>query len=227
VRRSEVNDYLRQAQDLFDEYRFALPPWAGWSPEEWKQNPDVARYCYLHQMGWDITDYGLGKFREVGLVLFCIRNGIQGDPGTIPYAEKLLVVREKQVAPFHYHKVKMEDIIVRGGGNIAIQLYNTGPSGEELATPVVAMLDGMRTVVKPREPLRLTPGQSITLPRGLMHAFTAEDGRGQVFIGEVSQVNDDHNDNYFATPVGRFARIEEDEPPLYPLWNELERLVTG
>ena len=94
MRRSEVNRCLRQAQALIDEYRFALPVWAGWSPEDWRQHPDVARYCHRHQMGWDITDYGLGRFAEVGLVLFCIRNGIQGDPNTIPYAEKLLVIRE-------------------------------------------------------------------------------------------------------------------------------------
>ena len=26
-------------------------------------------------LGWDITDYGLGKFDEVGFSLFTIRNG--------------------------------------------------------------------------------------------------------------------------------------------------------
>ena len=41
-----------------------------------------------------------------------------------PYAEKLLVVGEKQETPFHFHKVKMEDIIVRGGGNLIIEFYN-------------------------------------------------------------------------------------------------------
>jgi D-lyxose ketol-isomerase len=42
-----------------------------------------------------------------------------------------------------------------------------------------------------------------------------------VFVGEVSQVNDDFSDNYFLEDLGRFAGIEEDEPKLFPLWNEL------
>jgi D-lyxose ketol-isomerase len=223
VRRSEVNAYLKDSKALFDEYRFKLPPWATWSLDEWKRHPDVASYCAQHQMGWDITDFGFGNFLKDGLVLFCVRNGIQGDPSTVPYAEKLLVVREEQVTAFHYHKVKMEDIIVRGGGNLIIELYNTGPNGEELGTPVTALLDGMRRVVAPREPVRIEPGQSITLPRGLMHRFYGEPGRGIVFVGEVSQVNDDFKDNFFEKPVGRFARIEEDEPPVYPLWNEVAK----
>ena len=33
----------------------------------------------------------------------------------ITYAEKIMISRENQVTPFHTHKVKTEDIIVRGG----------------------------------------------------------------------------------------------------------------
>ena len=50
-------------------------------------------------------------------------------------------------------------------------------------------------------------------------------GGGTVFVGEVSQVNDDLTDNYFLDTVGRFADIEEDEPKLFPLWNELASLL--
>ena len=50
-------------------------------------------------------------------------------------------------------------------------------------------------------------------------------GHPEVFPGvsqrEVSQVNDDNNDNYFLEPVGRFTKIEEDEEPIHPLWNEV------
>jgi D-lyxose ketol-isomerase len=224
MKRSAINDYLRQAQQLFESYRFALPPWATWSPDDWRRRPDVAHHCLRHQMGWDITDFGFGDFFAEGLVLFCVRNGIQGDPHTVPYAEKLLVLREGQASPFHYHKVKMEDIIVRGGGNMIVELFNTSPDGEALDTPVTVSLDGMVRTLAAREPLRLVTGQSITLPRGLSHRISGEKGHGTVFLGEVSQVNDDLNDNFFDKPVGRFAAIEEDEPILYPLWNELARL---
>ncbi|EPJ44672.1 MAG: protein of unknown function DUF1498 [Osedax symbiont Rs1] len=30
-------------------------------------------------MGWDITDYGEGKFKDLGLFLFTVRNGLQSD----------------------------------------------------------------------------------------------------------------------------------------------------
>ena len=39
--------------------------------------------------------------------------------------------------------------------------------------------------------------------------------------GEVSQVNDDNNDNYFLETFGRFSQIEEDEEAIHPLWNEI------
>jgi hypothetical protein len=41
----------------------------------------------------------------------------------------------------------------------------------------------------------------------------------------VSLVNGDLTDNFFLEPFGRFSEILEDEPPLYPLWSELEGLV--
>jgi hypothetical protein len=41
------------------------------------------------------------------------------------------------------------------------------------------------------------------------HAFWGEGA--DVLIGEVSTVNDDHTDNYFLNPIGRFPEIEEDE----------------
>ena len=43
-------------------------------------------------------------------------------------------------------------------------------------------------------------------------------------MGEVSAVNDDTTDNYFAEPVARFADIVEDEPIYHPLCNEYDRI---
>ncbi len=34
-------------------------------------------------------------------------------------------------------------------------------------------------------------------------------------------VNDDNHDNRFYDPVGRFPQIEEDEPPIHLLCNDL------
>ena len=175
-------------------------------------------------MGWDITDFGSSDFPRRGLVIFCVRNGLQGVARERPYAEKLLVVREEQETPHHHHRVKMEDIIVRGGGNLILELHNSEDGGLG-KTSVSVMVDGTRRELAAGEPLRLTPGESVTLPRNLWHRFYGEAGKGTVFVGEVSQVNDDLTDNYFFEKVGRFAGIEEDEPKLFPLWNELKELA--
>jgi D-lyxose ketol-isomerase len=221
MKRSEINRLQKEALEIFDEYRFSLPLFGRWTDADWRAQPAAARYCLQHQMGWDVTDFGSGRFEERGLVIFCVRNGIQAVPGEKPYAEKLLIVREGQETPLHAHKVKMEDIIVRGGGHLMIELYNMGESGGLASTPVSLLVDGVEHRIEGGEPVRLVAGQSVTITRNLWHRFYGEAGKGTVFVGEVSQVNDDLTDNYFLEELGRFASIEEDEARLYPLWNEL------
>jgi D-lyxose ketol-isomerase len=218
---------MKEARALLSEHRFYLPPWADWSCDEWQEHPETAAYCRSHQMGWDVTDFGSGQFDKRGLLLFCIRNGIQGHAGEVPYAEKILVVQENQETPWHYHAVKMEDIIVRGGGNLIVECFQLDDQGQRLARPFKVLTDGLSRKVEPREPIRLKPGESITLPRGLVHRFYGEAGTGTVLAGEVSQVNNDLTDNYFVDPVGRFSDIEEDERPLYPLWREIPGIGRG
>jgi hypothetical protein len=225
MRRSEINRLQLEALDLFDEYRFSLPVFARWREADWRAHPAAAHYCAAHQMGWDVTDFGSGRFAERGLVIFCVRNGRQGVADEKPYAEKLLVVREDQETPYHFHKVKMEDIIVRGGGNLVLEFDNLDEAGGLATSPVSVMVDGIEHRLQPGEPLRIAPGQSATITRTLWHRFYGETGKGTVFVGEVSQVNDDFTDNYFHEKLGRFAAIEEDEPRLYPLWNEVSALV--
>jgi D-lyxose ketol-isomerase len=224
MKRSEINRLQREALELFAEYRFALPLFARWSEADWRGQAAAARYCMTHQMGWDVTDFGSRRFAHRGLVIVCVRNGRQALAEEKPYAEKLLVVREIQETPFHAHKIKMEDIIVRGGGNLMIELHNMGETRGLADTPVRVMIDGVEHRLGAGEPMRLAPGQSVTITRDLWHRFYGETGAGTVFVGEVSQVNDDLTDNYFLETLGRFAKIEEDEPKLYPLWNELASL---
>jgi D-lyxose ketol-isomerase len=225
MQRSEINRLQMEALDLFDEHRFSLPLFARWREADWRAHAAAARYCAGHQMGWDVTDFGSGRFAERGLVIFCVRNGRQGVADEKPYAEKLLVVRENQETPFHFHKVKMEDIIVRGGGNLVLEFHNRDEAGGLAKTPVTLMVDGIEHRLEPGEPLKIAPGQSATITRTLWHRFYGETGKGTVFVGEVSQVNDDFTDNFFHEKLGRFAAIEEDEPKLYPLWNEVGALV--
>ena len=68
--------------------------------------------------------------------------------------------------------------------------------------------------------MALAPGESIHIQRGMYHDFTVEKGTGPVLLGEVSECNDDYSDNRFNPPMGRFPKIEEDEPPYRLLCNE-------
>ena len=221
MKRSEINAIIKNAEAFIQEYRFALPPFAGWSADDWQEKGHEYDEVRDNMLGWDITDYGLGKFNEVGLVLVTMRNGNQNNNKyEKTYAEKLLVSQENQVCPMHFHWSKMEDIINRGGGNMMMKLYNSTPEGELADTDVTVYSDGRTYTVPAGTILRLAPGESVTLHKGIYHAFWAEEGHGPVLIGEVSKCNDDNTDNRFYEPMGRFPKIEEDEQPYRLLCNE-------
>lgn len=218
MKRSEVNAAITEAKELLREFRWSLPEWADWTDEDYLKNSEVADYLRNHQMGWDVTDFGSGRYAERGLTLFCLRNGVQSDEDSLPYAEKLLFVGESQETPFHCHHNKLEDIINRGGGNLIVEFCN---QDLEDKSEIQVSIDGCSRKIALHDPLRLSPGQSVTMVRGIYHRFYAELGHGMVLAGEVSQANDDGNDNYFIEPLGRFSTIEEDAAALHPLWNEV------
>lgn len=74
--RSEINACIEHAKELYASISFKLPEWGHYSPADWSNDPDLAKWCRDHQMGWDVTDYGEGNFEKRGLILFCLRNGI-------------------------------------------------------------------------------------------------------------------------------------------------------
>ena len=221
MKRSEINAAISEAKDMIDKYSWVLPKWGYWSKEEYNNNPILKSYLKDHQMGWDVTDFGRGEFEKKGITLFCIRNGIQGNNDDKPYAEKLLFMKEGQEIPFHSHKVKLEDIINRGGGELVIEFLEVDSNQIELNSKIDVLVDGEIVSIAPREPLILKRGQSVTVERNIYHKFYSAEGSGMVMAGEVSQVNDDNKDNYFLENVGRFTEIEEDEVAIHPLWNEI------
>jgi D-lyxose ketol-isomerase len=204
---------------------FSLPPFAWFTPSEWKEKGEEYNEIRNNMLGWDITDYGHGDYQKVGLFLFTLRNGNLKDPqNKKTYAEKLLISDEDQYSPMHFHFYKMEDIINRGGGNLIVEVFNSDEREGLADTDVTVSLDGRKRTVKAGTKLCLQPGESITLPPRQYHAFWAEKGHGKVLIGEVSMVNDDNIDNRFYEKQGRFPTIEEDEEPLYLLCCEYNRI---
>jgi len=226
MKRSEINRIMREAAGFLRRMRFLLPPFAWWSPEDWaKRGPD-ARGIVSGQLGWDITDFGSGDFPRTGLFLFTIRNGtVAGlaEPAGKTYAEKILIVQPGQVTPTHFHFNKMEDIINRGGGVLDIAFWNSTPEGELADTPVVLQCDGVERTLEPGAVVSFPPGESVSIPAGVYHRFLGRAGTGTVLVGEVSKVNDDRVDNRFHDPVGRFPKVDEDEPPLHLLTEDYRR----
>ena len=222
MKRSEINEAICQAKELFDEYKIVLPPFVQWSPKEWRKKGEEVQEIKDNMLGWDITDFGQGDFEKIGLLLVTLRNGNQKDNIKYPkpYAEKLMVVRERQVTPMHFHWNKMEDIINRGGGNLIIKLYNSTKEEALADTDIAVSIDGVRYTFPAGYEVCLKPGQSITLTPGLYHRFWGEEGKGTVLVAEVSMTNDDTTDNRFYDPAGRFPEIEEDEEPIHLLCNE-------
>lgn len=225
MKRSEINLLIDEAILFFRTVNFHLPPWAFYSPEEWKRLGKGSSEVFNNMLGWDLTDFGSGDFRNRGLLLFTLRNG-NPELDKKPYAEKIMIVEENQETPMHFHWQKMEDIINRGGGNLIIELYNSGADESMLDTEVRVKTDGIERILPPGTKLVLQPGESICLTTGLYHRFYAEPGKGKVLVGEVSAVNDDTSDNRFHEPVGRFPEIEEDVRPKYLLVSDYARLLS-
>ena len=218
MKRSEINTLIRDSLDFFEKCRFRLPLWATWKPEQWRGKKEEVGEIIENMLGWDLTDFGSGNFAKRGLILLTLRNGSLADSERRkPYAEKVMVVRENQETPRHFHWNKMEDIINRGGGNLIIELHGSTKEQDLSAQPLTVKVDGMKRTVEPGAKVVLTPGESICLEPFVYHRFYGESGKGKVLVGEVSAVNDDRADNRFYEPIGRFPEIEEDEKPLHLL----------
>ncbi len=222
MKRSRINEILREGDAFIRSFGYVMPPFAYLSPDALKS----AEHGQIkaRRMGWDITDYGAEKFDEMGLFLFTTRNGLNEDLGqksAMLYAEKIMISRDKQLSPMHRHDVKVEDIINRGGGKLVLELFSADGAGHiDRSADVNVMVDGMMRKLDAGGLLKLDPGESVTLFPNTWHAFWGEGG--DVLIGEVSTVNDDLTDNIFEQPIGRFSNIDEDEEPLHLLVSDYD-----
>lgn len=226
MKRSEINRAITWAKELLSKNNIRLPRTAYWDMDKWAENKDAIDTIRRVMLGWDITDFGTGKFDEIGAVLYTVRNGDMNDPSLgVPYCEKYIVMQEGQRLPKHYHVYKTEDIINRAGGVLAVWLWNTDADGRELDSDVKVYMDGIECRFKAGEEILVYPGDSISLTPHMAHIFGPKQGCGPLIVGEVSKVNDDNADNYFLEPTARFAEIEEDEALLHPLCNEYAKWI--
>lgn len=189
MKRSEINRAYQEAKSCFDKSNWKLPP----APR------------------WDISDFGLGQFKQMGLVLV----NLTEEP---EYCEKLMFCRKDQLTPLHTHARKKEDIICRQG-RLAIELWAGHPDKTAKGTPFHLKRNGKEVQVRSGEVAVLEAGERVTLVPGIYHAFWG--ASEECVIGEVSTANDDLHDNFFANAeIGRYPGIEEDERPLVRLVSE-------
>jgi hypothetical protein len=225
MKRSEINTYIKDSLAFFEKYCFNLPIWAHWELVKWKEKKHDVTEIINNKLGWDITDFGSNDFISKGLVLFTIRNGRTDDPQGKSYAEKIMVVREEQTTPTHFHWYKMEDIINRGGGVLMVQLWNSTDNNQLASTPVNIKIDGIEHSIEAGGLIELHHGESVCIPAQMYHQFWGKKGYGKVLVGEVSKVNDDLLDNYFYESIGRFPEIEEDTLPFRLLCSDYANFV--
>lgn len=226
MKRSDVDAAVAAAMELAAACSFALPAFAHLGRSEWFERRDELAPAMRRGLGWDVTDFGRGRFARYGLTLCTLRNGTleERDAGRgQTYAEKMLAVRRGQETPFHLHRRKVEDIIHRGGPGVLV-LEAHPADGDTLGTGSVrTVVDGVERELSAGERVTLEPGQSFQVRTGVFHRFWAEDG--PVLAGEVSGVNDDVADNRFLESSERYPGIEEDLPARYLLVSEYDRLL--
>lgn len=135
MKRSEINQVLRDATACFEANGWTLPP----KPK------------------WDVTDFGLGDFQQFGLTLV----NLAEEP---EYCEKLMYARQGQVTPAHTHHVKKEDIIARTGA-LTLRLWQGIPGecdGEPCTVNVcgepVTLASGETITLQAGERVTLCPG---------------------------------------------------------------------
>ena len=75
MKRSEINATIKQFEELLDKYKFRIPPYLSFTPEEWAEKDHEWDEIRDNMLGWDITDYGEGDFEHKGLALITLRNG--------------------------------------------------------------------------------------------------------------------------------------------------------
>ena len=61
MKRSEINAIMKDALKLFNEYKISLPPFAKWTPEEWKQKGEETQEIKDNMLGFHQEEPHMGQ----------------------------------------------------------------------------------------------------------------------------------------------------------------------
>jgi len=226
MRRSFVDRRIEAMLELCDRCRFKLPPFALWGAAQFRAQPACAKRIRQAGLGWSVVEFKPGAFASDGLSIFTLRmgdwRGLAAGAGRL-YAEKAMMAEDGQRTPHHFHVVKTEDIVNRGGARFVVELFKVDSTGARLDERFQALKDVETLDLAPGARVSLEPGESLTLEPFVAHSFWAEGG--SVLAGEISLANDDATDNHFLPPLGPAAPIEEDAPMRYVTVRDHARFV--
>lgn len=226
MKRSFVDARIDAMAALCERHGVCLPPFARWSEDDYRVDPGAARRIAQAGLGWNVVEFSPGGFATEGLGVFTLRMGdwrqLANGRGRL-YAEKALMSEDGQRTPHHYHIVKTEDILNRGGARFVVELFKVDRAGAPLKERFRVLKDVKTLDLEPGARITLEPGESVTLEPFVAHAFWAEGGA--VLAGEVSLVNDDASDNYFLPALAPDTPIEEDAPKRHVTTRDHARLV--
>ena len=66
MKRSELNQIIRDAIGFVEKRGLCFPEFAKWGPEDWKKLGEDQREIVDNMLGWDVSDFG-GNFQKTGL----------------------------------------------------------------------------------------------------------------------------------------------------------------
>ena len=226
MKRSFIDRAIEDMLAMCERHGARLPAFALWGEDDYRADPAAARRIHEGGLGWNVVEFKPGAFRREGLSVFTLRMGdwrqLSQGRGRL-YAEKVLLAQDGQRTPHHYHIVKTEDIVNRGGARFVVELFKVDRAGAPLKEKFRALKDVKMLDLEPGAKVVLEPGESLTLDPFVAHAFWAEGGA--TLAGEVSLANDDRADNLFLPPLGPPAPIEEDAARKYVTVRDHERLA--
>ncbi len=211
LKRSFIDQRIDAMSALCERCGVKLPPFALWGDEDYRADPSAAQRIADAGLGWNVVEFQPGGYAKEGLSVFTLRMGdwrqLGAGRGRL-YAEKVLMAEDGQRTPHHYHIVKTEDVLNRGGARFIVELFKVDRAGAPLTERFRALKDVTTLDLGPGDRVVLEPGESLTLEPFVAHAFWAEGGA--TLAGEVSLANDDFSDNYFLPPPDAPVLIEED-----------------
>lgn len=226
MKRSFIDARIEAMAELCARHGVKLPPFAFWGEDPYRADPEAARRIADGGLGWNIVEFKPGAFAAEGLGVFTLRMGDWRQLGTGRgrlYGEKALMAEDGQRTPHHYHIVKTEDILNRGGARFVVELFKVDRAGNPLKERFRALKDVTMVDLGPGDRVVLEPGESLALEPFVAHAFWAEGGA--TLAGEVSLANDDASDNYFLPPLPAPAPIDEDCAMRFVTTRDHARLV--